>query len=83
MNARANRVDATDDLVSGYDRYARFSQLPIDHVQIGATNTTRCDRDADRAGTGFAIGQFGPLQRRAEALQQHGMHGHFRSGHGS
>ena len=78
FDAGPQRVDAADDLVAGNDRQHRVGQVAVHHMQVGAADTAGRHPDTDLAGAGLPIGQLGPLQGRAESVQDHRLHARLR-----
>jgi hypothetical protein len=59
----AERIDATDDLMTGNDRHVRVGQFPIDDVQIGSAYAAGEDFHPNLAGTGLPLRKFNAFQR--------------------
>jgi hypothetical protein len=55
-------VDAPDDLVAWNDRHVRISEFTVDDMEVGPTNATGADLDANLPTPGQSIGHFRPLQ---------------------
>ena len=70
----ADRIDATDDLVSGNDRQRARPQFAVEHMQVGAANTASRNLDANFSRTRFGVGKFRPCECSFVFLQNHRVH---------
>jgi hypothetical protein len=56
LDARSERVDSANDLVTGNDRHLRIGQFAIDDMQVRAADTASRDLHPNLARSGLAIG---------------------------
>ncbi len=70
----SDNIDPADDFVTGDDRHKRVRKFAVDDMQIRAADAAGGDLDADLPGSWLPIGQFGPLQRTFESIENHCMH---------
>ena len=73
-DAGAETIDPSDDFMAGNDRDARVGQFAVDDMEIGAADAAGRDFQADFAGAGQGIGTLRPFERRADPVENHGMH---------
>jgi len=52
-----------------------MGQFAVNDMQVRATDATGADLDANLAGPWLSIRELGPLKRRANRVQHHGLHG--------
>lgn len=69
-----DRFDTADDLMARYNRQVRLSQIAVDHVQVGSTNSTGCDLYEDLARTRHGIGNIPVLKKLPRGVQDHRFH---------
>jgi hypothetical protein len=78
-DARAERLDATDDLVPGDDRQAPGCQVALRQLQVGAADTARRHAQQQlplaRLGHGQVAQRERRLRRRRGPLEQQRAHG--------
>ncbi len=75
LHSRPEPVDPANDLMTGNDRRHRTGQFAVNDMQVRATDATGADLDANLAGPRLSIRELGPLKRRANRIQHHGLHG--------
>jgi hypothetical protein len=74
FDARADGVDAADDLVPGNDRELRIGKFSVNDMQIRATNPTGKHLHPYFIATWLRVRELSPLQRRFKSPEYHRLH---------
>jgi hypothetical protein len=73
----ANRVDATDNFMTGDDWQRWVREFAVDDMEVGAANAAGEDAQTQVSGAWFWKRSLFERKRRVRATQRHGFHCHF------
>ena len=73
-DARAERLDPADDLVSGHDRIARLRQFAVGDMQVRAAHAAGQNPNQDLTGTRLRLRPVRQPQWLARPIKNHRTH---------